>query len=180
MKFDSFISSPLTADAAFKRWYRWSFVLTLITLGVIVTVHLRAKNNYNACAHTCALCEKIATGSTVKPKTTGSLSHEYTTINEQATAVRNHITNKAALATLAHDLLKATHTPVTLQSVNITARECTAIFHCPPTFALQKLTQKLAADHPHVHFNLTRLEQREDALLATVSATLTAPTTETK
>jgi hypothetical protein len=170
MKFDSFISSPLTADAAFKQWVRWSLVLTLITLGTIVTIHLRAKKNYNACAHTCALCEKIATGSTVQQKTTGSLSHEYTTINEQAAAVRNHLANKAALATLAHNLLKTTHAPITLQSVHITARECTVIFRCPPTFALQKLTQKLAADHPHVHFNLTRLEQREDALLATVSA----------
>lgn len=172
MKFDSFISSPLTADAAFKRWARWSFVLTLITLSIIVTIHLRAKNAYNACAHTCTACEKIATGSTTQQKTTGSLSHEYATINEQATVVRNHITNKAALATLAHDLLKTTHGPVTLQSINITARECTAIFRCPPTYAVQALTQKLAKNHPQVHFNVTRLEQREDALLATVSALL--------
>ena len=172
MKFDSFISSPITANAAFKKWAHWSLVLTLITLSVIATIHVHAKNNYNACAHTCALCEKIATGSTVQPKTTGSLSHEYTTINEQATAVRNHITNKAALATLAHTLLKTTHAPVTLQSLNITARECTVIFRCPPTFALQTLTQKLANNHPDVHFHITRLEQREDALLATVSAAL--------
>ena len=174
MKFDSFISSPLASDAAFKQWARWSLVISFITLGTITVIHLRAKNNYNACAHTCALCEKIATGSTVKPKTTGSLSHEYTTINEQATAVRNHITNKAALASLAHNLLKTTHAPVTLQSLNITARECTVIFRCPPTFALQTLTQKLVNNHPDAHFHITRLEQREDALLATVTAALIA------
>jgi len=177
MKFDSFISSPATTDAALKLWWRWSLVLALITLGVITILHLQAQRAYKACAHTCATCEKIATGSTTSPTTKDSLSHEYTTINEQALAVRNHLAHKAELATLAHDLLKSTHTPVTLQSINITERECIALFRCPPTYAVQTLTQKLVTNHPQAHFHVTRLEQREDALLATVTATLIPPAT---
>lgn len=172
MKFDSFIASPVTANNALKRWWRWSLVMSILTLGIIAIIHLQAQRAYSTCAHTCARCEKIAIGSAPNPKAAGSLSHEYATINEQAAIVRNHLANKDVLATLAYDLLKTTHAPVILQSINVTARECTALFHCPPTYAVHTLTQKLAHNHPNVHFQVTRLEQREDALLITVTALL--------
>lgn len=176
MKFDSFISSPVTATTAIKHWWRWSLVMSLLTLSIIIVLHVQAKRAYNTCAHTCARCEKITTG-TSYPKAADSLSNQYTTINEQATVVRNHLARKAELAALAYDLLKNAPGPVSLQSINVTARECTALFHCPPTYTVHTLTQKLAHNHPNVHFQVTHLEQREDTLLVTVTALLTPPTT---
>jgi len=177
MKFDSFISSPATTEAALKHWSRWSLALAFITLSAITILHIQAHRAYKACAQTCATCEKIATGSTTNPTTKNLLSQQYITINEQAAVVRNHLAHKAELAMLAHDLLKSTHAPVTLQSLTITERECTALFRCPPTYAVQTLTQKLATNNPQAHFHVTRLEQRDDALLATVTATFTPPAT---
>lgn len=169
MKFDSFISSPLAEDAPFKTWWRWSLILSTITISSIIIIHLRAKNTYTTYAHTCTACEKIATGITTHTKTE-PLSDHYTVINEQAAAVRKHLNNKAELAILAHDLLKNTQTPVILQSVNLTPHECTIIFRCPPTYTLEKLLQKLSIDHQKNNFHITRLEQRDDALLVTVTS----------